>query len=146
MRSTRLTHLASNSSSKVSFTWRQLTLAKTRGMQTLGLELSIFDMLFPRPDSFGPARQIPPAKLPIEMTFQNDLRSDLRVKIASKIPLNITFKVTLRLPFKFTFSKLPFKVPLKIIVKNDLPKNAMGKIQKNLLRSELKATKSPCVW
>ena len=34
----------------------------------------------------------------------------------------------------------PFKVPLKIIVKNDLPKNAMGKIQKNLLRNELKGT------
>ena len=29
-----------------------------------------------------------------------------------------------------------FKVPLKIIVKDELPKNAMGKIQKNLLRTE----------
>jgi malonyl-CoA/methylmalonyl-CoA synthetase len=29
-----------------------------------------------------------------------------------------------------------FKVPLKIRVKDQLPKNAMGKIQKNLLRTE----------
>ena len=31
-----------------------------------------------------------------------------------------------------------FKVPLKIEVKNELPKNAMGKIQKNVLRTEYK--------
>ncbi len=31
-----------------------------------------------------------------------------------------------------------FKVPLKIVVKDHLPKNSMGKIQKNLLRSEYK--------
>ena len=35
-----------------------------------------------------------------------------------------------------------FKVPLKIIVKDQLPKNAMGKIQKNLLRTEFEDTYS----
>ena len=31
-----------------------------------------------------------------------------------------------------------FKIPLRIIVKQQLPKNAMGKIQKNQLRAEFK--------
>ena len=45
---------------------------------------------------------------------EKDLRNRLRMQLAS------------------------FKVPLKIKVKDDLPKNAMGKIQKNLLRKEFK--------